>query len=212
MDIFGGKWVGHQEKIEKGWKQVVGPDDLVLIAGDISWAMTLDEVKIDLAWIDALPGTKVMIKGNHDYWWHSVSKVRSILPPSCHIIQNDAFQWKGVSIAGTRLWDTNDYSFYPLPEDNERERIYERELQRLEVSLKALQGDVRLVMTHYPPIGKEMHPSRVSDLLEKYKVSACLFGHLHNMEKEQLSFGSLHGIAYHLTTCDYLDFTPLLIR
>src|ERR1700722_10971321 len=111
MDIFGGKWVDHAAKVEFSWMQVVNHEDLVLIPGDISWAMAIEEARVDLEWIDALPGTKVMIKGNHDYWWSSLGKVKKILPPSCHLIQNDAFHWKGIAVGGARLWDTTEFGF-----------------------------------------------------------------------------------------------------
>ncbi|MCH9608656.1 MAG: hypothetical protein S4CHLAM45_12370 [Chlamydiales bacterium] len=209
MDVFGPNWVNYMDKIEENWRAVVTPDDLVLIAGDISWAMKMEEAKIDLKWIDTLPGTKVLIRGNHDYWWSSATKVRAALPPSLHIVQNDAFVWNGVSIGGARLWDTDEFSFNPhVEKDLTREKIFLRELNRLELSLKALTTDRRIVMTHYPPIGADLEPTRASKLLEKYKVNDCIFGHLHNVQKGQLPFGESGGVHYQLTACDYLGFKP----
>ncbi len=226
MDVFGSEWVNHGERVAEQWRELIKPQDLVLLAGDISWAMHLEEALIDLKWIDQLPGTKVMIKGNHDYWWGSVSKVRARLPASCHVIQNDAFHWNDVSVAGARLWDTREYSFEPyinfkpnavskekkVQEDPlEDEKIFERELLRLETSLKALKSSsrYRLAMTHYPPINALLEPSKASILLEKYRVDTCVFGHLHSVKKQVPLFGEKNGVRYLLTSCDYLDFKPI---
>jgi uncharacterized protein len=226
MEVFGPTWAHYADKIERGWRAVVKPDDLVLLAGDTSWAMALEKARIDLEWIDKLPGIKVLIKGNHDYWWGSLSKVKAILPPSLHLIQNDAFHYGKLSIGGARLWDSDEYQFDELIERREAPvaqkkeekpvdsaKIFNRELERLELSLKALNKDaaVRIAMTHYPPISANLHPSRAAALLEKYGVTICVFGHLHNVKKEKKPFGKRGPITYLLTSCDYLDFQPLKI-
>ncbi len=229
MDVFGVKWKDHAQKIEKAWRELVHEDDLVLISGDISWAMHLNDVIPDLLWIDQLPGTKVMIKGNHDYWWGSLSKVKKILPPSCHVIQNDAFNWKNFTIAGARLWDIPELSFAhiinfekhdcvknltAIDQSEESQRIYQRELGRLETSLKMMnpKADVRIAMLHYPPIGAEGQQTETCRLLKKYKINRCIFGHLHNVKKDLPLFGHYQGIDYHLVACDFLeDFKPLKI-
>ncbi len=226
MEVFGPEWADYAGKIERGWRSVVQLEDLVLIAGDISWAMSTQQARMDLEWIAALPGTKVLIKGNHDYWWSSLSKVQQTLPPSMHVIQNNAFSFQGIAIAGARLWDTQEYGFNtcidykPNPvastekeEEPDPEKIFKRELERLELSLKALPKDaaVRIAMTHYPPIGLDLQPSRASALLEKYNISICVFGHLHNVKKDNPLFGTARGVTYHLTSADYLDFHPLKI-
>lgn len=209
MDVFGPRWENYMEKIRQNWLHVVGKDDLVLIAGDISWAKKLDKATLDLEWIESLPGTKVMIKGNHDYWWESVGKVRQKLGPSTHVIQNDAFHWGDFSIGGARLWDTPEYRFWgEKPLTAEDERIFERELQRLEMSLMALKKDApyKIAMTHYPPVGPLLAPSRASHLFEKYGVHTCVFGHLHNINPP---FGAARGVNYYLTSSDALEFKPL---
>lgn len=229
MDVFGPSWENHAEKIEKNWLSHIQDKDLVLIPGDISWAMRPEEAAVDLEWIARLPGTKVMIRGNHDYWWTSLSKIKKVLPPTIHVLQNDAFHWQGVGVAGVRLWDSPEYNFGSYVEMvktegmkekteessslEESEKIFQRELLRLELSLKCLRPDtqLRIVMTHYPPIGANLQDSQVSELLEKYKVNICIFGHLHNIRKGALKFGSKNGIEYALTSCDYLDFQPLLL-
>ncbi len=229
MDVFGPRWHDHARRLRENWSRLIAPEDLVLIAGDISWAKLLEEVRPDLDWIHALPGTKVMIQGNHDYWWSSLKKVRSILPSSIHVIQNDAFHWKDISIAGTRLWDTPEYTFDSVIESTETpegiarlvdhpstddEKVFNRELQRLELSLQALnqQARLRVVMTHYPPIGPDLAPSRTSALLEKYNVNLCLFGHIHSVIPNALPMGEKNGIRYLLTACDYLNCVPLKIE
>lgn len=225
MEIFGPQWADYAGKIEREWRTVVQPGDLVLIAGDISWAMTPELARIDLEWIDRLPGEKVLIRGNHDYWWSSLAKVHQILPPSLHVIQNTAFDYQGISIAGARLWDSDEYAFNAYidfvekgeekgEDKRENQKIFKRELERLELSLKALRKDasLRIAMTHYPPIGADLDPSIVSALLEKYGVEICVFGHLHNVKKEAQMFGKKNGVSYYLTSCDYLDFKPLAIH
>lgn len=228
MEVFGSNWEKYCEKIEMNWQKNIAKEDLVLIAGDISWAMSLEKALIDLKWIDSQPGTKVMIKGNHDYWWSSLSKVSSSLPPSIHLIQNTAFNYRGISIGGARLWDTDEYSFNILDIDHERnrevksetqeemrarEKIFQRELSRLELSLNQVdqKADLRIAMTHYPPIGIELRPSKASRLLEKYNIDVCVFGHLHNIKKDLKIFGISQGIDYFLTSSDYLNFNPLKI-
>ncbi|MBS0624154.1 MAG: metallophosphoesterase [Verrucomicrobia bacterium] len=210
MEVFGPHWDQYIDKMATHWQQCVHVDDLVLIAGDISWAMRLEEAEKDLQWIDQLPGTKVLIRGNHDYWWDSVSKVKRALPPSLHIIQNDSFDWKDISIGGSRLWDTQEYSFNQTfaAVDPQAEKIYDRELARLEMSLKSMRQDRRLVMTHYPPLGSDLRPSRASRMLTQYGVTDCVFGHLHGLDNSQNYFGQKDGVKYHLTASDYLNFCP----
>ncbi|MFQ5729831.1 MAG: metallophosphoesterase [Waddliaceae bacterium] len=229
MDIFGEEWEGWTEKIADNWKANISSEDLVLIPGDISWAMHIEQVIPDLEWIGSLPGTKVILRGNHDYWWSSKSKIKRILPPTVYMVQNDAFQWENISVAGARLWDTPEFHFLhciifkenkcanPLA-DNEydvdtMEKIFQRELGRLELSLKELNqvADYRIAMTHYPPISADLKESRASKLLKKYNVDICVFGHLHSLKPGSLSFGEKEGIQYHLTSCDHLNFVPLKV-
>lgn len=226
MEVFGPAWANYAAKIEEAWRAQIKEDDLVLLAGDISWGMTLDEAKKDLDWISALPGTKFMIRGNHDYWWSSLTKIQAILPSNIHLIQNNVLNWNGISVGGARLWDTPEYGFSEvidyqenprerkdkiLPSSEETEKIFTRELLRLEASLSQLdkKASVKIAMTHYPPIGKELNPSRASHLLQKHGVDICVFGHLHNVKKDALPFGRSNGVDYKLTSADYLDFKPL---
>lgn len=229
MDVFGKEWIGWTNKIADNWKARISPDDLILIPGDISWAMHLEKALPDLVWVDQLPGTKVILRGNHDYWWSSKSKVEKALPPSIHLIQNDAYLWNDISIAGARLWDTPEFNFNDYiiirGDDPERliseyeqnveknEKIFLREINRLELSLKEIHQEAtyRIAMVHYPPIGADLKSCRTSKLLEKYNVNICVFGHLHSLRPHSLPFGEKNRIKYHLTSCDYLDFIPLKI-
>lgn len=230
MAFFGPIWEGYMDKISARWRAVVGPEDLVLLAGDICWATRLEDAKMDLEWIDALPGTKVMIKGNHDYWWHSLKKIATVLPPSIHLIQNNHYDWEEVTIGGSRLWDAPELNFssyiemLPNPRENlllageknveADEKVYQRELGRLETSLRQLnpKARLRIAMTHYPPIGANLESTAVSKLLEKYRIDICVFGHLHSLKGGVPLFGEKNGVQYFFTACDYLDFHPLLIR
>lgn len=229
MEAFGPSWHKYAEKIEANWKKTISPEDLVLLPGDISWAMHLDEALIDLQWIDALAGTKVILRGNHDYWWSSNAKLQKIMPSSIHFIHNNVFLWKEIAIGGSRLWDTPEYSFNAfiefqenprerirMAEDQvrqreEEERIFIRELERLKLSLSQVpkEAKYKIAMTHYPPIGANLAPSRASTILEAFGIDFCVFGHLHNVRKGSLPFGKARGVNYLFTSCDYLDFVPL---
>ncbi len=231
MDIFGSQWVNHTERVKANWKALIAPEDLVLFPGDISWALTPDQAKIDLDWIAELPGTKLLLRGNHDYWWASLKQIEKVLPPSMHLIQNNAFFWNEFAIGGTRLWDTDEFCFDSYieyrenpkakisdkhPSSEEREKIFQRELLRLETSLKMLQAkarpeQIRIAMTHYPPIGAELHDSRAAAILEKYKISVCVFGHLHNVIPGSIPFGTKNGVKYVIVACDAVDCVPVRI-
>lgn len=231
MEAFGPTWKNYAERIAAHWKEMISPEDLVLIPGDISWAMTEDAAKADLMWIDALPGTKVILKGNHDYWWPSNAKLAKLLPASIHFINNNTLVWGDAAIGGSRLWDTDEYSFnayidiQPNPrarikteedlskEKEEEKRIFSRELDRLRSSLSQLdpKAKTRIALTHYPPIGEDLAPSKASQILEEFKIDVCVFGHLHNVRKGTLPFGSARGIRYIFASCDYLDFIPVKV-
>ncbi|MES2199680.1 MAG: metallophosphoesterase [Chlamydiota bacterium] len=228
MSVFGPSWERYMDKIEKNWRSCVQEEDLVLIPGDISWASTLEQAKIDLNWIHALPGTKVIIKGNHDYWWASNAKMEAALPSSIHYIYNNAFHWKDITLAGSRLWDTEEYNFTPFIEfvENPRERkenkvsleesqkIFEKELERLRRSLECLdpKASFRIALVHYPPIGSQLEASKASNILEEFHIDICVFGHLHNVRENSLPFGTKEGVQYVFASADYLDFMPLKIR
>jgi len=227
MEVFGPTWENYTNLIQKHWEEKVSKDDLVLVAGDISWAMKWEEAIKDLEWIDNLPGKKVILKGNHDYWWPSNKKLHEILPPSIEFINNNALTIGDVTIGGVRLWDSEEYSFNdyitfqenPLAKEKpplieKSKRIFARDVERLRLSLDQLSKDAsfRVAMTHYPPISADLKSSIVSNILEKYKIDVCVFGHLHNVKKEKQLFGEKNGVQYLFTSADYLGFDPMLVR
>ena len=210
MDVFGSHWDDHVSRIVAQWRQTVTANDLVLIPGDISWAMQFDQAKEDLSMIAELPGEKLLLRGNHDYWWSSIGKIRSWLPDTMHALQNDAFQWHDLMICGTRGWN------FPTdlnPLDEADAKIYHRELIRLEISLqKAAERQLPiLAMLHYPPLLKDTLNTAFTKLLETYHVTQCCFGHLHDVGIFNAFQGEHHQIAYHLVSCDAIGFSPKLI-
>ena len=204
MGIFGSRWQQHIYRIYENWNETVREDDLVLIAGDISWAMTLEEAAYDLAFIGALPGRKVLIRGNHDYWWHSVKKIREVLPASMEIIQNDAVLLDDIALCGTRLWTLPTSPDFKA----EDEVIYRRELIRLELSLKAAGGRPVINMTHFMPIGEKGEENEVTDLFHRYRVEKAVYGHLHDKSHAIAVVGERHGLEFYLSSADYLDCRP----
>lgn len=227
MEVFGPAWENYTMRIEENWKKKVGEEDLVLIAGDISWAMKIEDAIVDLKWIDALPGKKVILKGNHDYWWPSNKKLKEVLPPSISFINNTAVTIGDVTIGGVRLWDSDEYNFNeyitfqenPLAKEKpldpeKRKRIFERDLDRLRSSLKQMdpKASYRIAMVHYPPISADLKDSKVSKILEENQINVCIFGHLHNVIKERPLFGEKNKIRYLFTSADYLEFDPMLVR
>lgn len=227
MSYFGPAWERYTERIEANWKTRIAAEDLVLLPGDISWAKTGEEAKVDLSRIDALPGTKVLVRGNHDYWWASNAKMERMLPSSIRFVHNNALSLFGVAIGGSRLWDSSEYDFEPFierkenpkerkegkPSEEEKEKIFEKELERLERSLQSMDpsASFRIALTHYPPVGADLAPSRASALLEKYGIDVCVFGHLHSVKEGALPFGEARGVRYVFASADYVRFEPVNI-
>lgn len=210
MDIFGAEWKDHQLKIQKNWNSVVNENDLVLIPGDISWAMDIKDAECDCDFISALKGRKVLLRGNHDYWWDSVSKVRSMFK-QLDFIQNDMLVIENIAVCGSRGWKTPlDESF----DEKTDRKTYERELKRYRLSLdcaKRLDKDI-VFMTHYPPILKGGRETEFSSILEEYKVKKVVYGHIHGKDNfKNIYEGIKNGISYSLVSADYLDFKPLKI-
>ena len=203
MDIFGEHWKDHFQRIREDWLERVAPGDLVLLPGDLSWAMRFEEAQEDLRSIGELPGAKLLLRGNHDYWWGSIGRVRRALPEGMFALQNDSMLLKGRLYAGTRGW------VLPGPEaEADNLRIYNRERLRLEMSLQhARRTDAEApitVMMHYPPMTEE-EPG-FSDLLEAYGVVDCVYGHLHGPAIYGAVRGLRRGVRYHQVSCDGLGF------
>lgn len=213
MDIFGGNWENYQEKIIENWIRLVSDEDLVLIAGDISWAMKLEEAVPDLEWIDKLPGKKIIIKGNHEYWWKSISSVRQILPKSIMAIQNDSVKINKFIFCGTRGWVVPEKNKELSDEDL---KIYNREVERLKLSLMTAktqqnEGDKIIVLMHFPPRNSDKEDSEFTKLFEEFDVDAVVFGHLHGYTNCEL-ISEKNGITYYFTSCDHINNKPVEIK
>ncbi|MCL6518115.1 metallophosphoesterase [Alicyclobacillus sp.] len=207
MDVFGPEWDGHPEKIREAWCQMVSDTDIVLLPGDISWAMTMDEALPDLRWIGALPGIKVMIRGNHDYWWSGIGKVRRVLGPNHYAIQNDALALGDWAICGTRGWLLPSHPKFTETD----ETIYRREANRLKLSLDAAKqlGRPIVAMLHYPPCGELGETTVFTELLVEYGVQLCVYGHLHGPAHRFAVEGLADGVEYRLVSADYVGFKPV---
>ncbi len=214
MDIFGSKWDNYVEKMANNWNSVVTEDDLVIIPGDISWAMYLQDTTKDLEYINNLNGKKVLIRGNHDYWWTTLNKMEKFILENkfdtISFLKNTAFIWEDTAICGTRGWNIADEN---SSEDDKK--IYQRERQRIVLSLE----DARIqkpksiiVAMHYPPKENNSVSSGFMDILENYNVEQCIFGHLHGGSHKNAPTGDESGIKLRLVACDYTDFTPVLIK
>ena len=204
MNVFGAHWDGHFDRIRQDWRRKVKDGDLVLIPGDISWAMHLENALPDLNDIGELPGRKVLLRGNHDYWWCAISRLREVLPPGMYAVQNDALQIENTVICGTRGWVLPGSG--AAPED---EKIYQRELLRMQMSLdRAVQWKAErlVVMCHYPPLGEGAARTPLSRLLEQYPVDDVVYGHLHGPSLNGAVNGLYGGIRYHCVSCDGLQF------
>jgi uncharacterized protein len=205
MDVFGDHWEGHAEKIEANWRAAVADEDTVLIAGDISWGMTWEQALPDLEWIDRLPGTKLLIRGNHDYWWKKIKWMRENVPPSIRLLQNSHLAVEGKTICGTRGWTLPGPEATADPEDT---RLFERERARLAMSLdSAKDRDETIVMMHYPPFAST--GPDFTDILTEKNVSTVVYGHLHSDDARNAFSGERDGIRYVFSSCDGIDFSPV---
>ncbi len=214
MDIFGNRWRHHPERIASAWRERVSADDIVLVAGDISWAMRIEEALLDLRWIDNLPGRKVFCKGNHDYWWDRAGPLRPLLPPTIAVVEADALDVGEAVICGTRGWITPETPGFNPEVDM---RVYSRELGRLDRALAAahkISAGVKpiVVMIHYPPF-IDRRPTEFARRINAAGAIACIYGHLHRPEDwGNATQGIVDGVFYQLTACDYLGFGPVGVR
>ena len=213
MNIFGPVWDNYVDEVIANWQNVVEDDDIVLIAGDISWAMRLEEAVVDIQWISQLKGKKVLLRGNHDYWWHSISALRNILPQNMYAVQNDCIRIGDMLVCGSRGWATPDGANFPSAED---EKIYKREVLRLEMSLQKMQGmrketDTVVGMMHYPPFNVKFESSPFTRLFSQYGVKKVVYGHLHGNSARITRKVFRDGVEFFLTSCDSMSNKPLLI-
>ena len=209
MDIFGGAWVGYMEKLEQGLSCITENDTTVLL-GDLSWALGLEEAKADFAWIDRIPGRKIILKGNHDYWWSTASKFYNFCEENGFsnqfILNNNFYEYEGFAICGTRGW-----FFEEERSGKHDEKVFKRELIRLEASLKAAGDLPKIVFLHYPPKYKGYECPEILELLEKYDVRRCFYGHLHGGSHGLAMEGVWDGVDFRLVSADKLNFKPYTV-
>ena len=210
MDVFGGAWVGYMEKLKQGLSVITEKDTLVLM-GDLSWALDLNSAVADFAWINEIPGRKIILKGNHDYWWSTQAKFTKFCLESgfsdLNLLNNNCFFYDDWAICGTRGW-----FFEEERSGDHDEKVFRRELIRLEASLKAAGDREKMVFLHYPPRYKGYTCREILDLLESYGVRQCFYGHLHGASHKLAMEGTWDGIEYRLLSADYLNFQPYIVK
>lgn len=209
MDIFGENWMNHEEKIFHRWKELIKEDDLVLLPGDISWALKLEEAYNDLYRVNQLPGHKIITKGNHDYWWQGPKKLNGLGLDKITFIQNNSFVYNNVGIGGTRGWLSRDWEGF----NEQDEKIYLRELNRLDMSLSSIDSgvEVKIAMLHYPPFNTDFSPNEFVELMVEHKVDICIYGHLHSEGHRFVVEKEVYGIRFHCVSSDYINFEPKII-
>lgn len=206
MDVFGGNWVGYMDKLKEGLS-VIGPEDTTVLLGDLSWALDLNSACEDFAWIDQIPGRKIILKGNHDYWWSTASKFYKFCEENnfsnLWILNNNHYEYNGWAICGTRGW------FFEEERGNDHdEKVFKRELIRLETSLKSAGDLPKIVFLHYPPLYKGYRCDEILELLSRYEVRQCYYGHLHGASHGLAMEGQWDGVEYRLVAADKLNFQP----
>ena len=217
MNIFGNNWENHEQKIKEDWQKKVTDDDLVILPGDFSWAMNLEDTYLDFKYLNELPGKKILLKGNHDYWWTTMNKMREYIKvnefDTIDFLYNNSYLFDGVILTGTRGWTLNDLEG--------EAKILNRELGRLELSInegitKFGEDKPIYVFMHYPPITNSaiLNKSELKfvEVMKKYKVQKCMYGHLHSHSHKDAIEGNIEGIEFNLISADYLDFKLMKIK
>lgn len=209
MDIFGGNWVGYMDKLTEGMSNIT-PDDTTVLLGDLSWALDLAGAKADFSWIDQIPGRKIIIKGNHDYWWSTASKFYKFCQEHGFsdqlILNNNHYEYGEWALCGTRGW-----FFEEDVSGQHDEKVFRRELLRLETSLKSAGDRPKMVFLHYPPRYKGYECPEILELLQKYEVRRCFYGHLHGPSHKLAMEGLWDGVEYRLVAADFLNFMPFTV-
>ena len=209
MDVFGGCWEGYMEKLRQGIS-VIRPEDTTVLLGDLSWALDLQNAKADFAWINEIPGRKIIMKGNHDYWWSTAGKFYKFCEENGfshqYILNNNHYEYDGWAICGTRGW-----FFEEERSGTHDEKVFRRELIRLETSLKEAGDLPKMVFLHYPPLYKGYECREILDLLKAYEVRRCFYGHLHGASHKLALQGIWDGVEYRLVSADFLNFQPQLV-
>ena len=202
MDVFGGAWENYVDKLLEGFS-VVEPEDTVVLCGDLSWGMSLEEAERDFAFLNALPGRKLLLKGNHDYWWNTAAKMERFFREkgfdTFRLLHNNCHFYGETALCGTRGW------FYDVKAD---QKVFNRELIRLEASLKAAGEREKICFLHYPPCYQGYTCGEIIGLLERYQVKVCCYGHLHGGSHRLAIEGNRGSVDYYLVSADYLNFRP----
>ena len=215
MNIFGDNWENHEQKIKDDWLKKVANEDLVILPGDFSWAMNLEDAYLDFKYLNELPGKKILLKGNHDYWWTTMNKMREFLKENnfntIDFLYNNSYLFDGVILTGTRGWTLNDLEG--------EAKILNRELGRLELSINegiSNFGEDKPIYVHYPPITNSaiLNKSELKfvEVMKKYKVQKCMYGHLHSHSHKDAIEGNIEGIEFSLISADYLDFKLMKVK
>lgn len=206
MDVFGGAWVGYMEKLKDGLS-VIGPEDTTVLLGDLSWALDLEGAAADFSWINQIPGQKILLKGNHDYWWSTAAKFSQFCArqgfQELKLLNNNCYEYESFAICGTRGW-----FFEEERSGTHDEKVFKRELLRLEASLKAAGDRQKLVFLHYPPRYRGYECPEILALLKQYEVRRCFYGHLHGGSHKLAMEGIWDGVEFRLVSADYLNFKP----
>ena len=209
MDVFGGAWEGYMEKLQAGMS-VIEAEDTTVLLGDLSWALDLQNAKADFAWIDKIPGRKIILKGNHDYWWSTAAKFNHFCEENGFsgqfILNNNHFEYEDLAICGTRGW-----FFEESRSSSHDEKVFKRELMRLEASFSSAGEKRKAVFLHYPPKYKGYECPEIIELLHKYDVKQCFYGHLHGPSHGLAMEGVWDGIEYKLVSADRLNFQPHMV-
>ena len=209
MDVFGGKWLGYMDKLREGMS-IIGPEDTTVLLGDLSWALNLEGAVKDFAWIDQIPGKKIILKGNHDYWWSTAAKFYKFCQENGFenqwILNNNHYEYDGWAICGTRGW-----FFEEDRGGTHDEKVFRRELIRLESSLKSAGDKNKMVFLHYPPRYRGYECREIIELLERYEVRRCYYGHLHSESHKLAIEGQWGGVEYRLVSADYIGFKPVTV-
>jgi len=217
MEKYGEVWSNHLKKVQRNWEDTVTPEDIVLIGGDISLGSKIEDAKIDLSWLASLPGKKILTKGNHDFWWGSLNKLKSTFSDDFYFIQNNVILIDDIAIGGSRLWSYpfvawnihsgNEESLaWKYPKDDQK--IRNKELSRLRFSLSQIPSDaeIKIALVHYPPIDENGTENILTEIMSEFHIDLCVFGHLHNIQKPK--FGSdcvIGNTRYVLSSCDWLE-------
>ena len=211
MDVFGGAWVGYVDKLRQGLSCIC-PDDTTILLGDLTWALDLPGAREDFSFINDIPGRKIILKGNHDYWWTTATKFYKFCEAegfsNMFVLNNNSYEYEDIAICGTRGWFFEE----DAAEGSHNDKIFKRELIRLETSLKAAGDKKKLCFLHYPPRYRGYECPEILALLKQYNVEACYYGHLHAESHKLAIEGSFDGTNFHLCAADFINFTPIRVK